>query len=202
MKKSQLIKLVNELVKENSIERELDSAFKQGAQIIATGAKNVKPSKHDKPQNEAVISGSLALSLIVGGPGIMELIGKTVKFLGNILNKLGLMNKQNATGVGEWLKRNAHKWEDMYTSLIGKVIKGAFPKKFKDQDPNDKTSSLHDYSHLTFLAILGALGIIAGIQAAKAVELSYAATKTGLAGVKTMDVLKLAKEIAKYGLDF
>jgi len=201
MKKSQLIKLVNELVKENSIERELDSAFKQGAQVIATGAKNVKPSKHDKPQNEAAISGALALSVIVGGPGIMEIIGKTVKFIRNILNKFGLMNKQNSSRLGEWLVRNGHKWEDMYTSGLGKAIKFAFPKKFKDQDPNDKTSSLHDYSHSIYVVILGALAIIAGIQAVKAVKLSMAATKGSLAGAKVQDIVRLAKEIAKYGLD-
>ena len=202
MKKSQLIQLVNELVKENSIERELDSAFKQGAQVIATGAKNVKPSKHDKPLKEGVISTSLVLGLIAGAPGIMELISKAVNFIGRILNKLGLMNKQNATGFGEWLKRNAHKWEDRYISSIGGWLKLAYPKKFKNQDPHDDTSSLHDYCHGIYLGLLTALGIGAGIEAYKAAELSYSATKGGMAMAKGLDVKKIAGEIVKHGLDF
>ena len=177
-----------------SVEKELEKAMQQVGQQIATAAKNVKPSNDDKPEDVNEVGVTLALTAIAGAPGLIELLGKAVNFIGKVLGK------KDGTEVGNWLTKIGHKFENFYIASIGGWIKAAFPQKFKDQDPNDVSSSLHDYAHGIYLGILGALAIASGIEAYKAAKLAVTATEGSLGVIKIAEVAKLSKEIAKHGV--
>lgn len=176
-----------------AIEKELEKAMQQAGQQIATAAKSAKVAKEDNPDSvqEGVV---LTLGLIAGAPGLIEFLGKAVNFIGKVFGA------KAGTQVGTYLTKIGHKFEDFYISSIGTWLLKAFPEKFKGQNPNDVSSSLHDYAHGIYLALISALAIGAGVQAAKALQLAVAATEGGLAGLKSYEVLKLAKDIAKFGV--
>jgi len=177
----------------NSIEKELEDAMKVAGQKLASAAKSAKVSKEDSPDNvqEGVV---LTLGLIAGAPGLIEFLGKAVNWVGRVFGA------KAGTKVGNLLTKIGHKFENYYISSIGGWLLKAFPEKFKGQDPNDTSTSLHDYAHGIYLAMICALGIGAGIQSAKALQLAVAGTEAGLAGLKSYEVIKLAKDIAKYGV--
>ena len=176
-----------------AIEKELEKAMQQAGQQIANAAKSAKVAKGDNPDNvqEGVV---LTLGLIAGAPGLIAFLGKAVNFIGKVFGA------KTGTQVGTYLTKIGHKFENFYINSIGSWLLKSFPEKFKGQDPNDESSSLHDYAHGIYLALISALAIGAGVQAAKALQLAVAATEGGLAGLKSYEVLKLAKDIAKFGV--
>ena len=177
----------------NTIEKELEDAMKVAGQKLASAAKSAKVSKEDSPENvqEGVV---LTLGLIAGAPGLIEFLGKAVNFIGKVFGA------KAGTKVGNFLTKIGHKFENLYISSIGGWLLKAYPEKFKGQDPNDASTSLHDYAHGIYLAMICALGIGAGIQSAKALQLAVAGVEGGLASLKSYEVIKLAKDIAKYGV--
>jgi len=189
--------LITESEYKIKLEEESDplmQAFKAGLNTLNSAPKKPSPKDGDLEEGLLTIPG-----LIASVPGMMKILGSTVDGIANVImtGKRKGNKKFKGTDFGGWLKKNGHKLEHFYIESIGGWLKATFPKKYKDQDVNDETSKLYDDARKVYASILGAAAIEAGITAVKEIGTIIGSLEGGAAGIKTAEVIQLAKDIAK-----
>jgi len=155
--------------------------------LLQQGANTIKPSPKDGQLEE-----SMTLGLIVGAPGIISLLGKGVNGMASLFQK----DKKSGTVVGNALKKFGHSLEHKYIDVIGGMVKAAFPKRYGQQDVNDKTTELYKVAHGIYASMLVAAAASSGLEAAKAHSLIGSGLEGGLSAFKSSEVVDLAKKIA------
>ena len=201
MKKSQLISLIKEEYRKSTIQLEQDEA-NIGQEVekglldilgdLKSAASTIKPSPKDEELNEIGLGTVYALA--VGAPGLISLLGKAVDGAARYFH-YPTYRDQGTTKVGQWLQKKGHKLEDRYIEGISYVLKKAYPKKFGNQDPLDKTSSLYDSAHGIYAALLASAAVVSGFEAANAVNLVIKGLEGGAAAFKTAEVVQLVQKI-------
>jgi hypothetical protein len=172
---------------EVDVEDEMLAAMKSAAAMIDAGADKAKPSPEDGKLQEV---GALTLSaLITGAPGLLSILGKGANLIGKVFGK-------DKNKVGEFLKEKGHQLEEYYIKSIGGWLKSAYPSKYKDQDPLDKSSSLYEAAHKIYGSLLLAAAGISGYEAGQATGIIQKGVEGGLALFKGKEVLDIAQKIA------
>jgi len=156
---------------------------------LKSAASTIKPSPKDGEINE--IGPGTIYALVVGAPGLINLLGKAVDGAANYFSS----GAAGSTQVGQWLQKKGHALEDKYIEGIVFLLKKAYPKKFGNQDPLDKTSSLYDAAHGIYAALLASAAVASGFEAANAVNLVVKGLEGGAAAFKTAEVIQLVQKI-------
>ena len=170
------------------VDKDAQAGLKQALSILQSGETSVKPSPQDGKVDEAA---GLALGLVAGAPGLVQLLGKGVNAISGIFQK----DKKQGTVVGNALKKWGHQLEETYLGVIGDILIKAFPKTFTGQNIKDHNSSLYKTAHGVYAAILAAAAISSGIGAAQAHSATAAGLEGGLSAFKSSEVLALAQKI-------
>jgi hypothetical protein len=155
--------------------------------LLQQGASTIKPSPKDGELAE-----SMTLGLIVGAPGIISLLGKGVNGMSSLFQK----DKKSGTVVGNALKKFGHSLEHKYIDVIGGMVKVAFPKRYGEQDANDKSTELYKVAHGIYAAMLVAAAVSSGAEAVEAHNLIAKGLEGGLSAFKSAEVVGLAQKIA------
>ena len=155
--------------------------------LLQQGADTIKPSPKDGELAE-----SMTLGLIVGAPGIISLLGKGVNGMSSLFQK----DKKSGTVVGNALKKFGHSLEHKYIDVIGGMVKAAFPKRYGEQDANDKSTELYKVAHGIYAAMLVAAAVSSGAEAVEAHNLIAKGLEGGLSAFKSAEVVGLAQKIA------
>ncbi len=172
---------------EVDVEDEMFAAMKTAADMIATGADNVKPSPKDGQLQEV---GALTLgALITGAPGLISVLGKGANLIGKAFGK-------DKTKIGEFLKKKGHQLEEYYLESIGGWLKASNPSKYNDQDPLDKSAPLYDAAHKIYGALLIGAAVVSGYEAGQASGVVQKGVEGGLALLKGKEVLDIGQKIA------
>lgn len=175
--------LLTEVLEENTLDGELRDLLGD----IDSAAANAKPSPNDGQINELALTlVGLALSM----PGLLNLLGKALDPVEKFLNTV------NPSQKGKALQKLGKKWEHAYIDSISGWIKAAYPKKYKNQDPHDITSDLHDAAHGIYAAMLTGAALTSGFHAASAIDTVVQGLEGGAAAFKASEVVGLAKKIA------
>lgn len=168
-----------------------DQDAKQGLNgaltLLQQGAGTIKPSPKDGELDE-----SMTLGLIAGAPGIISLVGKGVNGMSSLFQK----DKKSGTVVGNALKKFGHSLEHKYIDVIGGMVKVAFPKRYGQQDANDKSTELYKVAHGIYAAMLVAAAVSSGAEAMEAHNLISKGLEGGLSAFKSAEVVGLAQKIA------
>lgn len=198
MKKSQLISLIKEEYRKSTIQLEQDEA-NIGQEVekglldilgdLKSAASTIKPSPKDEEINE--IGPGTVYALAVGAPGLINLLGKAVDGAANYFS----YGAVGSTKVGQFLQKKGHKLEEKYIEGISFLLKKAYPKKFGNQDPLDKESSLYDAAHGIYAALLASAAVVSGFEAANAVNLVIKGLEGGAAAFKAAEVVQLVQKI-------
>ena len=170
-------------------DKDAEQGLKLALNMLKSGADTIQPSPKDGEIDEAA---GLALGLVAGAPGLINLAGKAVNGISAIFQK----DKKQGTVVGNALKKWGHQLEESYLEAIAAMIVVAFPKKFDGQDVYDKSSQLYKVSHGVYAAILTAAAISSGLGAAEAHSTISAGLEGGLSAFKSSEVVSLAQKIA------
>jgi len=170
-------------------EKDAEQGLKQALTVLKSGADTVKPSSQDGQVDEAA---GLALGLVAGAPGLINLLGKTVNTVSSVFQK----DKKKGTVVGNALKHFGHDLEEYYISAIGDILKKAFPKSYGQQDVKDHKSDLYRAAHGIYASILVGAAIASGLGAMDAHNLIGKGLEGGLSSFKTSEVIGLAQKIA------
>jgi len=172
---------------EVDVEDEMFAAMKSVANMIDTGADKVKPSTKDGQLQEV---GALTLgALVTGAPGLLSVLGKGANLIGKVFGK-------NKNKVGEFLKKKGHQLEEYYLESIGGWLKSAYPSKYNDQDPLDKTTPLYDAAHKIYGSLLIGAALVSGYEAGQASGIVQKGVEGGLALLKGKEVIDIAQKIA------
>lgn len=155
--------------------------------LLQQGTSTIKPSPKDGELAE-----SMTLGLIVGAPGIISLLGKGVNGMSSLFQK----DKKSGTVVGNALKKFGHSLEHKYIDVIGGMVKVAFPKRYGEQDANDKSTELYKVAHGIYAAMLVAAAVSSGAEAVEAHNLIAKGLEGGLSAFKSAEVVGLAQKIA------
>jgi hypothetical protein len=169
-----------------------DKDAKQGLEQALLAIKKDIPSLKPSPK-DGQLEESIALSLIIGAPGIAQVLGKGVNLISSFFQK----DKKKGTVVGNAMVKWGEKLEHTYLDSIGEILRRVFPNFYKNQDVNDVTSKLHDHARAIYFAMLAATGIKSGLEAAESVKLIGSAFHGADALVGAEDMNKLAVDIAK-----
>ena len=170
-------------------DKDAEQGLKQALAILKSGEGTIKPSSQDGKVDEAA---ALALGLVAGAPGLINLLGKSVNAVSSLFQK----DKKQGTTVGNALKHFGHKLEGYYLGAIGDILKKAFPKTYGQQDVTDHNSDLYKTAHAVYAAILAAAAISSGLGAAQAHSATAAGLEGGLSAFKSAEVVSLAQKIA------
>ncbi len=170
-------------------DKDAEQGLKLALNMLKSGANSVQLSPNDGEIDEAA---GLALGLIAGAPGLINLAGKAVNGIASIFQK----DKKQGTAVGNALKHWGHQLEEAYVDAIGVILQKSFPKKFKGQEVQDKSSQLYDAAHGVYAAILAAAAISSGMGAVDAHTAIVKGLEGGLSAFKTSEVIALAQKIA------
>ena len=174
---------------ETNIGQEVEKGLLDILGDLKSAASTIKPSPKDGEINE--IGPGTVYALAVGAPGLINLLGKAVDGAANYFSS----GAAGPTQVGQWLQKKGHVLEDKYIQAIPYVLKKAYPKKFGNQDPLDKTSSLYDAAHGIYAALLASAAVVSGLEAANAVNLVIKGLEGGAAAFKTAEVIQLVQKI-------
>lgn len=155
--------------------------------LLQQGTSTIKPSPKDGELAE-----SMTLGLVVGAPGIISLLGKGVNGMSSLFQK----DKKSGTVVGNALKKFGHSLEHKYIDVIGGMVKVAFPKRYGEQDANDKSTELYKVAHGIYAAMLVAAAVSSGAEAVEAHNLIAKGLEGGLSAFKSAEVVGLAQKIA------
>lgn len=155
--------------------------------LLQQGTSTIKPSPKDGELAE-----SMTLGLVVGAPGIISLLGKGVNGMSSLFQK----DKKSGTVVGNALKKFGHSLEHKYIDVIGGMVKVAFPKRYGEQDANDKSTELYKVAHGIYAAMLVAAAVSSGAEAVEAHNLISKGLEGGLSAFKSAEVVGLAQKIA------
>ena len=159
---------------------------------LKSAVSTIKPSPKDGEINE--IGPGTIYTLVVGAPGLINLLGKAVDGAANYFSSQS-GGAVGPTQVGQWLQKKGHALEDKYIEGIAFLLKKAYPKKFGNQDPFDKTSSLYDAAHGIYAALLASAAVVSGFEAANAVNLIIKGLEGGASAFKTAEVIQLVQKI-------
>jgi len=170
-------------------EKDAQDGLKQALSILQSGESNIKPSSQDGELEEAA---GLALGLVAGAPGLINLLGKGVNAISNVFQK----DKKQGTVVGNALKHWGHQLEETYLKVIGEILIKSFPKTFVGQNVKDHNSNLYKVAHGVYAAMLAAAAISSGLGAAQAHSTVAAGLEGGLTAFKSSEVVSLAQKIA------
>jgi hypothetical protein len=154
---------------------------------IEAAASKAKPSPKDGEINELVLT---LTALVVGMPGLINLLGKGVDAIERFIDPM------DPSQAGAALQKVGHDLEHSYIDSISGWIQTVFPKKYKDQDPFDENSDLHDVAHGIYASMLTGAAVASGIEAANAVNIIAKGLEGGASAFKTSEVITLAKKIA------
>ncbi len=156
---------------------------------LKSATSSIKPSPKDKEVKEGLLT---LYSLVVGAPGIVNLLGKGADLIGQYFSG-GTIQK---TKIGTALQKVGHKWEEKYIEWISILLQKAYPESYKGDKVSDKTSRLYKDSHGTYAALLAAGAIGAGVSAVEATNLIVKGLEGGAAALKTSEVVQLAQKIS------
>jgi hypothetical protein len=176
---------------EAKVEKNVEAGLEKLLKTIDSAKQNVKPSPKDGELNELVLTLG---SLVVGAPGLLNLLGKAVT---GVVDFFSLDNVDHTT-LGDALQKYGRKLEHKYIESIAGWLQLAFPKKFEGQDPHDEKSDLYDKAHGIYAAVLTGAAISSGVEAVNAASTILKGLEGGLSAFKTAEVIGLAKNIAKY----
>jgi len=172
---------------EIDVEDELFATMKSVADMINAGVDKAKSSTEDGQLQEV---GALTLgALVTGAPGLLSVLGKGANLIGKVFGK-------DKNKVGEFLKKKGHQLEEYYIESIGGWLKAAYPSKYNDQDPLDKTTSLYDAAHKIYGSLLIGAALVSGYEAGQASGLVQKGVEGGLALLKGKEVIDIAQKIA------
>ena len=185
---------IKELEEAEQVDPEAAENAEQGLEAalaaLRSGVKSLKPSPKDKELKEFEPI-SLTIGLLISAPGLVELGGKVVNFISSPFLKDG----QKGTIVGNALKKWGHKMEDTYLRTIAAGIKASFPQTFPMEYQED--NELGKAAKKTYIAILMAAGMQAGMSTASAHNIIASGIEGGLAAIKSAEAADLAAEFIK-----
>ena len=168
-------------------EKDAQQGLKGALALLQQGANSIQVSPKDGELEE-----SLTLGLVVGAPGLISLLGKGVNGMSSLFQK----DKKSGTVVGNALKKFGHSLEHKYIDVIGGMVKAAFPKRYGQQDANDKSTELYKVAHGIYAAMLVAAAVSSGAEALEAHNLIAKGLEGGLSAFKSAEVVALAQKIA------
>jgi hypothetical protein len=172
-------------------EENADQGLDAGLAALKSGIDSIKPSPKDKELKE-IEPISLTAGVIASAPGLVTLLGKAVNFISNPF----LKDKQKGTIVGNALKHYGEEMEDAYLRIIADGLKIAFPQTFGDIE-YQKNNELGKAAKKTYMAILVAAGVSAGMSAANAHSTIVAGIEGGMAALKAGEAAELAATLSK-----
>jgi hypothetical protein len=168
-------------------EQDAQQGLKGALALLQQGVSSIQVSPKDGELEE-----SLTLGLVVGAPGLISLLGKGVNGISSLFQK----DKKSGTVVGNALKKFGHSLEHKYIDIIGGMVKAAFPKRYGEQDANDKSTELYKVAHGIYAAMLVAAAVSSGAEALEAHNLIGKGLEGGLSAFKSAEVVGLAQKIA------
>jgi hypothetical protein len=168
-------------------EKDAQQGLKGALALLQQGVSSIQVSPKDGELEE-----SLTLGLVVGAPGLISLLGKGVNGISSLFQK----DKKSGTVVGNALKKFGHSLEHKYIDIIGGMVKAAFPKRYGEQDANDKSTELYKVAHGIYAAMLVAAAVSSGAEALEAHNLIGKGLEGGLSAFKSAEVIGLAQKIA------
>jgi len=186
LRMQKLAGIINE--EETAAEQAIEKGLTDFLGDLKSAASTIKPSPKDGEIKEAFLT---LFALTAGAPGLINLLGKGVDLIAQYISNGAITSSK----VGAVLQKAGHKLEHKYIEGIAFLLKKAFPKSYGDQDPFNKTSSLHDAAHGIYAAILAAAAIGSGVEAANAVNLIVKGLEGGASAFKTAEVIDLAQKI-------
>ena len=172
-------------------EKNADQGLDAGLAALKSGIDSIKPSPKDKELKE-IEPVSLTAGVIASAPGLVTLLGKAVNFISNPF----LKDKQKGTIVGNALKHYGEEMEDAYLRVIANGLKIAFPQTFGDIE-YQKDNELGKAAKKTYMAILVAAGVSAGMSAVNAHSSIVAGIEGGMAALKAGEAAELAATLVK-----
>ena len=183
------------LFEEESIDSETaenaDQGLDAGLAALQRGIKSIKPSPKDKELKEFEPI-SFTIGLVASAPGLVSLLGTAV----NAISSPFLKDKQKGTKVGNALKHYGEEMEDAYLRVIANGLKIAFPQTFGDIE-YQKDNELGKAAKKTYMAILVAAGVSAGMSAVNAHSSIVAGIEGGMAALKAGEAAELAATLVK-----
>jgi hypothetical protein len=185
----QLAGIITEAEVDQVADKDAEQGLKLALNMLKSGTNSIQPSSKDGEVDEAL---ALALGLVAGAPGLINLAGKAVNGISSVFQK----DKKQGTVVGNALKHWGHQLEEAYLDVIAVTLLKSFPKKFAGQDVHDKSSQLYKVSHGVYAAILTAAAISSGLGAAEAHNTISVGLEGGLSAFKSSEVVALAQKIA------
>ena len=185
----QLAGIITEAEVDQVADKDAEQGLKLALNMLKSGTNSIQPSSKDGEVDEAL---ALALGLVAGAPGLINLAGKAVNGISSVFQK----DKKQGTVVGNALKHWGHQLEEAYLDVIAVTLLKSFPKKFAGQDVHDKSSQLYKVSHGVYAAILTAAAISSGLGAVEAHNTIAVGLEGGLSAFKSSEVVALAQKIA------
>jgi len=184
---SRILKEEETPVADPEAEKDAQQGLKGALALLQQGVSSIQVSPKDGELEE-----SLTLGLVVGAPGLISLLGKGVNGISSLFQK----DKKSGTVVGNALKKFGHSLEHKYIDIIGGMVKAAFPKRYGEQDANDKSTELYKVAHGIYAAMLVAAAVSSGAEALEAHNLIGKGLEGGLSAFKSAEVIGLAQKIA------
>ena len=184
---SRILKEEETPVADPEAEKDAQQGLKGALALLQQGVSSIQVSPKDGELEE-----SLTLGLVVGAPGLISLLGKGVNGISSLFQK----DKKSGTVVGNALKKFGHSLEHKYIDIIGGMVKAAFPKRYGEQDANDKSTELYKVAQGIYAAMLVAAAVSSGAEALEAHNLIAKGLEGGLSAFKSAEVVSLAQKIA------
>jgi len=169
-------------------DKDAEQGLKQALAGLKASIPSLKPSPKDGELDE-----SLLITGVLAAPGILQVLGKGVNLVSSMFQK----DKKKGTAVGNALAHWGHKLEDSYLIVIGQILKTLFPTAYGNQDVQDERSVLHDHARLIYLLMLTISGMNSGLEAVDAAHWIEKTLHGADALIGSVDVAKLAAQIAK-----
>ena len=152
--------------------------------------------------DEAAISVTLIISVLLAMPNIIKTIAKSFNFIFNKIKKLFKKDVKEDNGVIEKLIKMTDKWHHAYISTLRQILRmgGVFKSAgIKEKDKQEKATEVVFYTIIFGFAVMG--GIATGksiLHVAKHMSLSnisFASLEGVLTSVKSGEVVKFIKKI-------
>jgi hypothetical protein len=180
---------LDEEASDPAAEKKAEQGLEKALNIFNTNINSVKPSPKDGEIEEGLVT---LFAVTVGAPGLLGLLGKGADLIGQYFSQGTI----TSTKIGAALQKAGHVLEHKYIKAIASLLQKAYPKSYKNQDPFDEESELHDKAHGIYAAILAAAAVGSGMEAASAVNLIMKGLEGGAAAFKASEVIQLTQKIA------
>jgi len=177
---------------EVDIEKKIEQLLANTSQKIQAQTATVEPSPKDNEINEEPVTIGV---LIVGAPGILNLLGDIVDEIGGLFGSWNLA-KQKPTVVGNILHNAGHKLEHKYLESLGGYLQAIFPKRYQGEDVHNNKTKLYDDAHKLYAGMLTAAAVVSGVEAVHAAGSIIGGLEGGATALKTAEVFQIAQKIA------